>query len=354
MQQGTTLPGDILLVTAFISYVGCFTKQFRIDLLTKNWLPYLRAIEPPVPITEGIDPLKLLTDDTTIAIWQNESLPSDRMSIENATILTNSDRWPLMIDPQLQGVKWIKQKYGSDLIVLRLGQKGCVEKIEEALIAGKTVLIENIGENVDPVLDSLLGRNLIKKGKAVKLGDKEVEYNPTFRLILHTKLANPHYKPEMQAQTTLINFTVTRDGLEDQLLAEVVKAERPDLEELKADLTKQQNDFKILLNKLEDDLLSRLSSAGDNVLGDTALVENLETTKKTAAEIEEKVAEAKTTSKEIDEARELYRPAAARASLLYFILNELNTINPIYQFSLKVRSFHCLLKKNFDSITYFI
>lgn len=65
------------------------------------------------------------------------------------------------------------------------------------------------------------------------MGDKEVEYNSNFRLILHTKLANPHYKPEMQAQTTLINFTVTRDGLEDQLLAEVVKAERPDLEELK-------------------------------------------------------------------------------------------------------------------------
>lgn len=89
-----------------------------------------------------------------------------------------------------------------------------------------------------------------------------MEYNPNFHLILHTKLANPHYKPEMQAQTTLINFTVTRDGLEDQLLAEVVKAERPDLEELKADLTKQQNDFKIMLKKLEDDLLSRLSSAG--------------------------------------------------------------------------------------------
>lgn len=69
--------------------------------------------------------------------------------------------------------------------------------------------------------------------RAIKIGDKEVEYNPLFRLILHSKLANPHYKPEMQAQTTLVNFTVTRDGLEDQLLAEVVKAERPDLEELK-------------------------------------------------------------------------------------------------------------------------
>ena len=75
----------------------------------------------------------------------------------------------------------------------------------------------------------------------------------------------------------------------------------------------------------------------DNILGDTALVENLEKTKKTAAEILNKVSEAKVTTVKIDEARELYRPAATRASLLYFILNQLNSINPIYQFSLKVR-----------------
>ncbi|KOC63714.1 Dynein beta chain, ciliary [Habropoda laboriosa] len=338
MQQASTLPGDVLLVTAFISYVGCFTKQFRQDLQHKQWLPFLRTIEPTVPITEGLDPLSLLTNDTQIAKWNNEGLPNDRMSTENATILTNSDRWPLMIDPQLQGIKWIKQKYGEELRVIRLGQKGYLDVIEQSLANGSTVLVENIGETVDPVLDPLLGRNLIKKGRAIKIGDKEVEYNPLFRLLLHTKLANPHYKPEMQAQTTLINFTVTRDGLEDQLLAEVVKAERPDLEELKAELTRQQNDFKITLNSLEDSLLSRLSSAGSNVLGDTSLVENLETTKRTAAEIESKVAEARGTSREIDAARELYRPAAARASLLYFILNDLNTINPIYQFSLKAFS----------------
>lgn len=58
---------------------------------------------------------------------------------------------------------------------------------------------------------------------------------------------------------------------------------------LQSDLTKQQNGFKITLKTLEDNLLSRLSSASGNFLGDTALVENLETTKQTAAEIEEKV-----------------------------------------------------------------
>lgn len=191
---------------------------------------------------------------------------------------------------------------------------------------------------MDAVLDPVLGRALIKKGRVMKIGDREVDYDPNFRLILQTKLANPHYKPEMQAQTTLINFTVTRDGLEEQLLAEVVKAERPDLETQKAQLTMEQNRFKISLKVLEDELLSRLASAGENILQDIALVENLETTKKTSNEIAVKVVEARKTTKQIDETREEYRACATRASLLYFILNELNKINAIYLFSLKAFS----------------
>ncbi|GLG98379.1 Putative dynein heavy chain [Gryllus bimaculatus] len=333
--SGITLPGDVLLVTAFISYVGCFTRQYRLDLLNNKWKPFFQTLKEPIPLTEGMDPLSMLTDDAQIAKWNNEGLPADRMSSENATILTNSDRWPLMIDPQLQGIKWIKQRYGKDLKVVRLGHKNYLDVIENSITNGFIVLIENIGESVDAVLDPVLGRNLVRKGRAIKMGDKEIDYNPDFRLILHTKLANPHYKPEMQAQTTLINFTVTRDGLEEQLLGEVVKAERPDLERLKSNLTKQQNIFKITLAELEDDLLARLAAAGEDILSDKNLVINLETTKKTSAEIEVKVIEAKQTAIELDQAREEYRPAATRGSLLYFILNELNKINPIYQFSLK-------------------
>ncbi|CAM4557085.1 unnamed protein product [Lepidochelys kempii] len=336
--QESTLCGDVLLITAFVSYLGYFTKKYRQDLMYGVWRPYLRQLKVPIPVTPSLDPLTMLTDDADIAAWQNEGLPADRMSTENATILTNCERWPLMVDPQLQGIKWIKTKYGEDLRVIRIGQKGYLDTMERALAAGEVVLIENLEESVDPVLGALLGRETIKKGRYIKIGDKECEYNPSFHLILHTKLANPHYQPEMQAQCTLINFTVTRDGLEDQLLAAVVSMERPDLEELKSDLTKQQNGFKITLKTLEDNLLSRLSSASGNFLGDTALVENLEITKQTAAEIEEKVQESKVTETKINEAREHYRPAAARASLLYFIMNDLNAIHPMYQFSLKAFS----------------
>ncbi|KAJ8413760.1 hypothetical protein AAFF_G00082670 [Aldrovandia affinis] len=215
--QESTLCGDVLLITAFVSYLGYFTKRYRVELMENTWRPYLSQLKVSIPVTPGLDPLTMLMDDADIAAWQNEGLPADRMSTENATILT-SYIWTL----------------------------------ERALSTGEVVLIENLEEVVDPVLGPLLGRETIKKGRYIKIGDKECEYSPDFRLILHTKLANPHYQPEMQAQCTLINFTVTRDGLEDQLLASVVSMERPDLEELKSNLTKQQN------------LLSRLSSASGN------------------------------------------------------------------------------------------
>jgi len=91
-----------------MSYVGCFMKRYRGDLMDKHWLPFFKTLQTPIPVTADLDPLSLLTDDAQIATWNNEGLPNDRMSTENATILTSAERWPLIIDPQLQGVKWIK------------------------------------------------------------------------------------------------------------------------------------------------------------------------------------------------------------------------------------------------------
>ena len=66
-------------------------------------------------------------------------------------------------------------------MVVRLGQKNYLDVIERAISSGDTVLLENIEETVDPVLDPLLGRNTIKKGRAIKLGDKEIDYSAGFR-----------------------------------------------------------------------------------------------------------------------------------------------------------------------------
>ncbi|UYV64229.1 DNAH9 [Cordylochernes scorpioides] len=343
-KQMVMVPGDVLLVSAYVSYLGPFTKTYRQSLLDTHWLPFLTALKSPIPLTPNLDPLSLLTDDAKIATWNNDGLPEDRMSTENATILINSERWPLIIDPQLQGIKWIKNKFKDNL---KCWCCRYLDIIEVGVSNGNTILIENIGESVDPVLDPIVGQNTSKRegkpqhpddGRAIKMGDKEVEYHPNFRLILHTKLANPHYKQSCRPRPPSSTSQSPGTAWRTSLLAETVSRERPDLEKLKKDLTKQQNDFKIVLKELEDSLLHKLSTAKGDFLTDPALVENLENTKETAAEIEQKVAEAKKTEVQINLARELYRPAAERASLLYFILNELFKINPIYQFSLKAFS----------------
>ena len=89
-----------------MSYIGAFGAEFREKLWKETWLVDLISRE--IPITEGIDPLEVLTDDSKVANWQNEGLPADRISVENGSIVSNAERWPLIIDPQLQGIKWIK------------------------------------------------------------------------------------------------------------------------------------------------------------------------------------------------------------------------------------------------------
>lgn len=76
------------------------------------------------------------------------------------------------------------------------------------------------------------------------MGDQDIPYNNDFRFYITTKLPNPHYLPELVIKVTAINFTVTSTGLEDQLLVEVVRYERLDLEEKRIALMMQINQDK--------------------------------------------------------------------------------------------------------------
>ena len=115
-------------------------------------------------------------------------------------------------------------------------------------------------------------------------------------------------------------------GLEDQLLALVVNKERPDLEETKTELIVQNNEFTIKLKELEDTLLYKLATAEGDLTEDVVLIESLEEAKAVADEISIKVAESQETEIRINVAREKYRTAAARGSLLFFLLNSLNKV----------------------------
>eukprot|EP00904_Undaria_pinnatifida_P003126 jgi/Undpi1/12814/HiC_scaffold_7.g02481.m1 len=340
------LTGDVLLAASFISYVGPFTKPFRDHLMGQEFLPFLQkelqaavGEEGSLPMSADPDPIKILTTDAEVAGWNSDGLPNDQVSIENGAIVTNSARWPLIIDPQLQGIKWIRTKESSpdrNLEVVRLGQPDMLRKLERALENGHSILIENLGETLEAVLTPVIQRAVIYRGRKmyIKLGDSEVEFHPEFRLFLHTKLSNPHFPPEIQAETTLINFTVTMRGLEDQLLNLVVRKERPDLADLGEQLVEQQNGFKIKMKELEDNILYKLATAEGDITEDVELIEGLEETKRIATDIGQRSALAKDTQVSIRVTSEKYRPVANRSSLLFFLMNDLVKIHSYYIYSL--------------------
>jgi dynein heavy chain len=245
-----------------------------------------------------METIGLMCTDAEIAEYQTQGLPADRISAENGAIVLNSARYPLMIDPQLQAILWIKKREGSRLEVGRLGQKNLLSRLLKAVETGKSFLIENMGEHIEPSLMPIIGRATVKRGtkRFIHIGDQEVELSPTFRLFLHTKLSNPHYPPEIQAETALVNFSVTQDGLDEQLLALVVKLERPDLAAQRSALILQQNLFTIRVKQLEDQILLRLADAQGDITENRQLIEELELSKKISDEIASKLEDSKVTS----------------------------------------------------------
>lgn len=343
-EKALSLSGDCMLAAGFVSYVGAFDQELREELWKVQWTNDLKSRN--VPMTENSDPLDLLTDASKTATMITEGLPSDRVSIENGSVVMNCKRWPLIIDPQAQGIKWLKQKEEGNVDIIQLSQKNWIKVIENAIVNGRCVIIENLGSDIDATLDPVLSRAIYKKGRSlyIKFAGEEIEYDPAFQLYLQTKLSNPHYKPEIAAQCTIINFIATERGLEDQLLAKVVEMERSDLEEKSRELTSAATQYQMQLVQLEDDLLERLANAPDDILSDVPLIEGLEATKKTSKEIAEAVEKGEVTKAEVEKAREAYRPQAAEGAMLYFILTKLCAIDHMYQYSLD--SFNTFFEKS--------
>jgi dynein heavy chain len=139
----TTMIGDALLASAFVSYIGPFSFRFRKRLWSETWMNDIT--DKKIPITPGIDPLDVLSSPSDQAVWNGEGLPADRVSLENAAIVVSCTRYPLLIDPQLQGQKWIKGKEGGEMVSIQLTQNMWQKKVEMAISNGQVLMIEAIG-----------------------------------------------------------------------------------------------------------------------------------------------------------------------------------------------------------------
>ena len=333
-EQIKNLVGDVLIMCAFMSYSGPFNAGFRTKLLA-SWTGYCET--KSIPKTKTLNIITELVDAVTAGEWALQGLPVDDLSLENGIITTKATRYPLMIDPQEQGKSWIREREAANnLIVTSLEHKYFRQHLEDCLGNGRPMLIEDVGDVLDPCLDNVLAKNFIKSGSTlkVKVGDKECDVCDGFMLYVTTKLANPAYTPEVFAACSIIDFTVTMKGLEDQLLARVILFEKAELEEERIALAAEVQANKKKMKELEDNLLYKLVNTKGSLVDDESLITVLATSKTTAEEVNEKLIIAAETNIKINAAREEFRPVAIRGSIFYFLVVELSMVNSMYQTSL--------------------
>jgi len=334
--QMSRLAGDCAIACGFMSYTGPFNKPFRDLLLDVKFLKDLT--ERKIPVTTGLSVSSMLTDEATTGQWNLQGLPTDDLSIQNGILTTNASRYPLMIDPQGQGLAWIKNKEAqNECKETSFVDKAFRNSLEDCLMFGRPLLLAGVEETLDPVLDPILDKAFQKKGKnyIVALADKECDVEPmNFKLYITCSLGNPHYTPELSAKVTIIDFTVTMSGLEDQLLDRVVQFEKPELQLERTKLKTEVNECKAQILQLQDDLLFKLSNCEGSLLDDPDIIDVLNVTKKTSAEVTEKLKNAGEAELRIKVACEEYRPVARRGSLIYFLIAELSPVNTMYQTSL--------------------
>jgi len=329
------LVGDIAVVCAFVSYVGPFNTEFR-NLLLAQFID--GTTKRQVPAHAKIFPVEFLVDSGTIGEWALEGLPSDDLSIQNGIMVTRSSRYPLMVDPQGQANRWIKKRekhrieINPNMCVTTLNNKALKDQIEFTMGEGLCMVIENVENEVDPMMDPVLEKAIIKKGKNmyINVSDQNMDYNPKFAVYMTSRLPNPHFSPELSAKCTVIDFTVTLIGLEQQLLGRLISMEQKSLEDSLAALQEDVTNNTKSLALLDKQLLDRLSNSTGNLLDDTELIEVLANTKAKAKEVEGKLKEADERTIEINEKREQFRPVATRGSIMYFNMIDMTLVsNPI-------------------------
>jgi dynein heavy chain len=326
--------GDIVLSAGVIAYMGAFIASYREEAIVQ-WSELLTS--KGITNSKGFTLQDTLGNPVQIRGWIINKLPNDAFSVENGIMLTKSNRWPLMIDPQGQANKWVKKmEEHNSLKVVKQNQATFVRTIENAIQFGNPVLLENVPESLDPILESVLLKQIVVAGgvATIRLGDATVEYDKNFRLYITTKLRNPHYPPELCVKVNLLNFMATSDGLQDQMLGRVVALEQRELELQRQQLIVEDAENQKQLKEIEDKILHLLKNAKGNILDDEVLIDTLAASKVTSNQIQAKVTIAEQTTARIAKVRAGYVPVAFQSSQLFFCIADLASVDPMYQYSL--------------------
>ena len=200
----------MLLASAFVSYIGCFNKRFRGELMDKTFLPYLKGEIPPprggVPMSDSDRPAQGAHDRRADCRLEHRAPPRrsrldrERLHCQLVRALAADDR------PAAAGHHVDQEARGeARLKVVRLGQKTLMQQLSSGIENGIPVMIENIQLRSTrcSTRSSAVRRSSAAATSSSSSATRRSTTTRKFKLYLQTKLSNPHYPPEIQAETTL-------------------------------------------------------------------------------------------------------------------------------------------------------
>ncbi|XP_044742040.1 dynein axonemal heavy chain 12 [Chrysoperla carnea] len=334
LQTYNSLAGDILVSCGIIAYLAPFTLNIRQKAI-ETWFGYVKQYK--LPCSNKFSIREALGSDIKIQSWYIHGLPNDSFSTDNAIIMDSSKRCSLLIDPQRQANRWIRtMEKKNRLLCVKFTDGNYMKIIEHCIEFGLPVLIENILETLDAPIEPIIERKTYFQhgSEFIALGEQVLKVHKMFKLYLTTTLRNPHYLPEVFNMVTIINFALTIEGLEDQLLGIVVAKERPDLQELREKLIIESAENKSKLKEVETKILRTMSETEGNILDDQTAIDILDSSKKLSEDIIKKQISAKDTEEKIELSRANYKPMAKHSAVLYYTISELPNVDPMYQYSL--------------------
>ncbi|XP_047480637.1 dynein axonemal heavy chain 7-like [Penaeus chinensis] len=329
------------------------------------------VVEAELEVTTPFSLVDILTPPLHVRAWGLEGLPTDAFSLQNATAIKHTvnlqrkahsdgpaplpaSRWPYLVDPDEQGTRWLQlHEAANELVVLREqdfnapasrpggGAVAQITLLEDALARcipkGRPVLLMDLAGDPPSQLADLVARNTREEGgvRVVTISSLTLQYHPGFRLYLASRHARPSLSLETAASLTVVNFTVTVQGLHDNLRQILVRKERPELEDERQKLVLTTSSHQRALQDTEERILHTLSSAQGNILESEEAINILQETKQMSDDIKRKQEQCVETEAALLECCKQYESVSRPAASLYITLASLASVSPMYQFSLR-------------------
>jgi dynein heavy chain len=336
--------GDSLVACAVESYATAFALDHRRVLLQTHWYPAIQRTGTAISDI-GLNPERFWVHTTEQNRWHIFGLPHDAASVVNACVLLHSERVCLVLDPESQCAPWLRRYYDhtskgivKSVKISNLVGSGFTTELIDAITTGCILLVDITGtSSLNPLLLRLIQRRFtVRAGRLwLSIANNTYEINPMFRCFLITHDLDLAVIAECASEVSIVNFTITPEALEAQLLSITVQHELGDVEEKLIAADAAVNEQRQSLESLENLLIHRLATLSTEELLRVDVVEGTEQLKAQSITIASRIEESLHTRQVLLQQREVFRELAARGSLMYFVIRELIAVESLYAYSLQ-------------------